>query len=228
VTLFRHESEFASALFQTTALTLLNDIGTPSRDPEVSGRPNANRAHTLFEFDQVAAAADLPGPTYVFAHFLVPHPPYVFNADGSQPTEDEVAARGIRASYLEQLRWTNGRVLALLDTLLAAPPDEQPVIIVQADEGPYPPRYEADQEGFPWLAATADEVQEKFGILNAMRLPGVNPASLGFTDRTSPVNNFRVVFDAYFGADLPLLEDRTYLSPDKAHLYDFTLYQRPR
>ena len=92
VVLFRHESEFASALFQTTALTLLNDVGPPSGDPEVSGRPNANRSHTLFEFDQVAAAADLSGPTYVFAHFLVPHPPYVFNADGTQPS-DEVGRR---------------------------------------------------------------------------------------------------------------------------------------
>lgn len=228
VILFRHESEFASALFQTTALTLLNEVGTPSGDPEVTGRPNANRAHTLFEFDQVAASADLPGPTYVFAHFLVPHPPYVFNADGTQPSDLQVAERGIRASYLEQLQWTNGRLLALLDQLLAAPPDEQPIIIVQADEGPYPSRYEADQDGFPWLEATPDEVREKFGILNAFHLPGVDPAAFGVTDRISPVNDFRVVFNAYFGADLPLLEDRTYLSPDKAHLYDFTEYPRPR
>jgi hypothetical protein len=227
VVLFRHESEFASALFQTTALTLLNDVGTPSGDRETSGRPNANRAHTLFEFDQVASAADLPGPTYVFAHFLVPHPPYVFNADGTQPTGEQVAERGIRVSYVEQLRWTNGRLLSLLDELLEAPSDAQPIIIVQADEGPYPPRYEADQEGFPWLQATPDEVQEKFGILNAFHLPGVDVAAFGVTDRISPVNDFRVVFNAYFDANLPLLEDLTYLSPDKAHLYDFTLYARP-
>src|SRR5207344_3666720 len=132
---------------------------------------NANRAHTLFEFDQVAGAADLPGPTYVFAHFLVPHPPYMFNADGTQPSDEQVAERGIRASYVEQLRWTNERLLSLLDELLAVPSSEQPIIVVQADEGPYPPRYEADQEGFPWLEATPDEVQEKFGILNAFHLP---------------------------------------------------------
>jgi hypothetical protein len=50
---------------------------------------------------------------------------------------------------------------------------------------------------------------------------------LGVHDRISPVNAFRVVFDAYFDAQLPLLPDRTYLSPDKSRLYDFILYPRP-
>jgi hypothetical protein len=70
-------------------------------------------------------------------------------------------------------------------------------------------------------------VQEKFGILNAYYLPGVDPASAGLNDRISPVNSFRIVFNAYFGADLPLLPDQTYLSPDKSRLYEFTLYPRP-
>jgi hypothetical protein len=41
------------------------------------------------------------------------------------------------------------------------------------------------------------------------------------------VNSFRIVFNAYFGAQLPLLPDRTYLSPDQGHLYEFSLYPRP-
>jgi hypothetical protein len=41
------------------------------------------------------------------------------------------------------------------------------------------------------------------------------------------VNTFRLVFSEVFGADLPLLEDRTYLSPDKDRLYQFTHYPRP-
>jgi hypothetical protein len=227
VLLFRQESEFAIALFETTALTLLNLVGTQSDDPEVLEQPNANRAHTLFEFEQVASSVAFEGPTYVFAHFLVPHPPYVFNADGSQSAPEEVAERGARASYIEQLRWTNQRLLELLDQLLAGPPDEDPVIILQADEGPYPPRYEANQDGFQWSEARAEEVQEKFGILNAYYLPGADPALLGVHDRISPVNAFRVVLNAYFDAELPLLPDQTYLSPDKSRLYEFILYLRP-
>jgi hypothetical protein len=110
------------------------------------------------------------------------------------------------------------------------PSGDEPIIVLQADEGPYPDRYQADQDGFAWLDATPAEVQEKFGILNAVRLPGAGEAELrqaGFTDRSSPVNTFRLVFSEVFGADLPLLEDQTYLSPDKAHLYQFTPYPRP-
>lgn len=229
VLLYRRESEFATALLETTALTLVAGLGPPTGDPEVHQLGSANRAHTLYEFEQVEAASSRPGPTYVFAHFLVPHPPYVFKADGSAPSTEEAAARAPRDAYLEQLRWTNQRILAAIDILLDVPPGEEPVIILQADEGPYPPRYEANQDGFAWLDATPAEVQEKFGILHAIRLRGLGPAEMnqrGFHERLSPVNTFRLIFTEYFGADLPLLEDRTYLSPDKRHLYDFSLYLR--
>ena len=51
---------------------------------------------------------------------------------------------------------------------------------------------------------------------------------MGFNDDTSPVNEFRVVFDAYFDADLPLLPDETYLSPDYARMWDFVRVSAPR
>jgi hypothetical protein len=41
------------------------------------------------------------------------------------------------------------------------------------------------------------------------------------------VNAFRILFNAYFGADLELLPDVTYLSPDTDHMYDFVEYERP-
>lgn|GEM_PF-2196928 len=36
------------------------------------------------------------------------------------------------------------------------------------------------------------------------------------------MNNFRVVLNVYFGTDLPLLDDRSYVWTDRAHLYEFT------
>lgn len=35
----------------------------------------------------------------------------------------------------------------------------------------------------------------------------------GLYDRVSPVNCFRIVFNTYFSAQLPLLPEQTYLSP---------------
>ncbi len=48
----------------------------------------------------------------------------------------------------------------------------------------------------------------------------------GFYDRISPVNAFRILFNAYFAADLPLLPDVTLLSPDTDHMFDFVEYPR--
>jgi hypothetical protein len=223
---FSENGEFASALLATTALSLLTPNGRITGDDESVNDPAFARGTTLFAFDQLEAARDLPGPTYVFAHLLVPHPPYVFNPDGSEPTADEIAARTDDEQMLRQMEWANTRVLQVLDHLLDVPPGQEPIIALEADEGPWPDRFIADQHGFPWLEARPDEIQEKFGILNALHLPGVDPASVGFTDDVSPVNTFRIIFNAAFGTDLPLLENTTYLSPDYERMYDFVPYDR--
>ena len=46
----------------------------------------------------------------------------------------------------------------VVGSLLAVPPDEQPIIIIEADEGPYPERYNRDQGGFDWSVATDEEL----------------------------------------------------------------------
>jgi len=224
---FSEQSAFSQAVYQTTALSLLSPPITGDDDPETLDFPTLARDHTLYAFDQLEAAAADAGPTYVFAHILVPHPPYVFNADGSFPSRAEVSAQGGHASFIEQLKYANARVLQAIDHLLDVPAEQQPVIVLMADEGPFPDRYAADEANFNWLEATPLEIQQKFGLLNALYLPGGrDPADYGFTNRTSPVNEFRIVFNAIFDANLPILPDLTYLSQDYAHLYDFVLYPR--
>jgi hypothetical protein len=83
-----------------------------------------------------------------------------------------------------------------------------------------------DQRDFQWLDADAEQIQRKFGILNALYLPGVDPASVGLNQRSSPVNALRYVLNAYFDAGLPLLPDTTYLSPDYPRIYDFVEIHR--
>lgn len=230
---FANGAEFSNALLATTAWSITQPIEPPSdlttveTDMIEMGYREMARAHTLYQLDRLDDASRRPGPTYVFAHLLLPHTPWRFNADGSFPSAQELATRGDHASYLQQVEYANARILAWLDRVLAAPEDQQPIVILQADEGQFPDRYARDQVDFDWLSATPDEIQWKFGILNAVHLPGVDARAVGFTDRTSPVNEFRIVFNAYFGADLPLLPDRTYLSPSHRDLYGFHLYERP-
>jgi hypothetical protein len=230
---WREGSEFAAAVLGTSVWGLSQpDIPPGEEDEEAPPTDRFTyldhlRQDTLFQFDRLEDAADRPGPTFVFAHVLMPHNPWRFNADGSLPTEEQLATRSRDESFLEHVKWTNQRVLEMLDVVLDAPPGEEPIVIVQADEGEFPIAYARNQTDFDWLHASPDEVQHKYGILNAFHLPGVDAAEAGVHDRISPVNAFRVVFNAYFEADLPLLPDRTYLSPTYARLYDFVEYRRP-
>ena len=220
-------SEFGAALATTTLLSLLQPDEAGEGEDEAPSRPDLSRSHTLFQFERLQQVIGRPGPTFVFAHLLLPHPPYVFRADGSMTTVEERRSRSREALYRDQLRWTNDRILELVDRALDVR-GEDPVIILQADEGPYPPRFARERGSFDWLGdATPEEILQKYGILNAMRLPGVDADAAGVHDRMSPVNTFRIVFNEFFDADLPLLPDRVYLTPNYDRMYDYTEYDRP-
>jgi hypothetical protein len=228
---YQGSTEFMDAVWATTAMSLFWPpvYGGTGPDGETMPFGQLHRDTALYAFNALQESAQRPGPTFVFAHVLMPHPPYVFNADGSPVDRYTSTHRSERISYIEQLEWTNQRVLETVDRLMAHDPNEpDPVIILQADEGPFPPPFTANERGFQWLEATPQQIQQKFGILNAVRLPGVDPASEGFTDESSPVNQFRILFNAYFDTDLPLLPNETYLSPNYARMWDFVKYPHPQ
>lgn len=160
---------------------------------------------TQRQFEDAARITGETGPKLVFAHFLVPHPPYLFLEDGTVAPD--------RATYATQLAYTNARIRDLIDPLLALPEDQQPIIIIQADEGPRPPRYEADLAGFDWSQATDAELVMKFGILNAMYLPGPE-GDAPLPGGMSAVNTYPEILNRYFDLDLPRSPDRSFTSPE--------------
>jgi hypothetical protein len=79
---------------------------------------------------------------------------------------------------------------------------------------------------FAWLDASPEQVAQKFGILDALRLPGIDAQAAGLHARSTPVNNLRIVLNSYFDAGLAILPDTTYLSPDYPRAYDFVPVER--
>lgn len=172
-----------------------------------------------FMFDSLKQLAQDPEPTFTFAHFTLPHPPYTMDANGAfVPSPDD---RPIQDAYLAQLQATNTKILDLLNTLLAGPPASRPIVIIQSDEGPYPVDQETQFLHLRFTEVPADVLERKMRILNAYYLPGVDPDAVGVTREITPVNTFRVIFDAYFGADLPILPDRSYVFTDDDHPFRF-------
>jgi hypothetical protein len=218
---FESGSDFLSTLNETTILPelfgRLRRLGLP-----ISGGPvdNYTRHYEAgrFDLDHLAGIAAIRGPKFVFIHILLPHDPYVFDSDGSFVTPEERRGRSLAEQVGRQLAWTDRQIGAFLKSLVDMPADEQPIVVLQADEGPQPARYDRDEGGFRWDQATSAELDEKFGILNAFFLPG-EEAPIPYPG-ISPVNAFRMVLGAYFGANLPLLPDRHFVFRDRDHPYD--------
>jgi hypothetical protein len=76
------------------------------------------------------------------------------------------------------------------------------VIILQSDHG--------SGLGLSTQSLEQTDLRERMSILNAYYLPG--PGRQALYPSISPVNTFRVLFNAYFGAGLDLLPDRSYFS----------------
>jgi len=182
-----------------------------------------HRAAALFDWNELDRVSQEPGPKLVVGHVLLPHEPYVFKANGEYSELSEADSRFSVAGQAEQLAYTNDHIRSLVSSLLAVPEAERPIIIIEADEGPYPDRYNRDQNGFDWSTATDDELVTKYGVLTAMYLPGDAPADAPqpYHDM-SVINTFPIVFDRYFGTDIPLFADRSYTSRSWARPYDLS------
>ena len=161
----------------------------------------------LHNLETLANQARRPGPKFVFAHFVPPHHPYLFDREGhvlrranlSDQFEFQKKLWEQRKPYLDQLIYMNGRITAVIDRLIAESA-RPPIIILQSDHGPNL------RNGLP-----ADEQRRiRMSNLAAFLLPGA-PATLMPDDET-PVNQFRRIFNQYFNAGLPLLPDRYYFS----------------
>jgi sulfatase-like protein len=212
---FGGPSDFLASLYDTSAFpAIAHRLGLATAGREL------RYEEARFQLDTLDKLASRQGPVFVFAHILVPHPPFVFARDGSFVTDELDARRSSKDKYGEQLAYLNTRIDELVGRLLDRPEAKEPIIIMQADEGPYPPAYSKDTVTYDWSTASSDELEIKFGILNAMYLPGADEPDLPPT--LSSVNTFRLVFGRYFDADLPLLPDRSFTSAGKFRPYDMT------
>jgi hypothetical protein len=167
------------------------------------------RKRLLRMFDELARVHRVKGPKIVFAHIPAPQAPFLFDAKGN-PTEDvEFATKDVKAAYLKQLVFIDRQVERIVDAILAGS-EIPPVIILQADHGPnfaFPGVYKSPNP-------PREALLEKMRIFNALYLPDephseVEDARQRFV---TPVNTFRYIFNRYFGAGFPLLEERSYFS----------------
>ena len=206
-------NQFDLALYESTMLPELSRLGGFARGALPLA---AHRRHVRWTFDDLGGSVDeeRAEPALFFAHVLAPHPPFAFNADGSErqtvlpalmrdADHWRAMADGSGEAYVEgylaTLGFVNARVQQLVQAILARR-DREAIIYIQGDHGPGS-RLRFDDPA-------ASDLTERFGILLALRLPGRDYRDMhhGIT----PVNAFRAIANAALGTNLPSLEDRSY------------------
>jgi hypothetical protein len=207
---------FESWYFSTTALAALYE-------PEISITPvlqdylpiagyATQRKFILASLDELARVPSIPGPKFVFAHIIAPHPPFVLDENGNPRHPDYPYVTGdgasfasdkeyYRQAYIGQVKYLNGQILVVVDQILKTS-SRPPVIIIQGDHGP------------GLLLMNGDSVKsclwERASILNAYYFPDHKVDML--YPSISPINSFRTIFNTYFGASFDLLPDKTFFS----------------
>jgi hypothetical protein len=204
---------FGQELLGTSLVPLVLGRHAKELDPFTN-----HRQAILTILDTVADTGHFPPPTFLFAHLIIPHPPFLFHADGTPvppqgrfalaDASDFVAKGGTRAEYVRQytaqLTYLNTRLTQAITTLQARA-RRPTVIIIQSDHGP--------ASHLEWEHPTPEALTERMQNFTALYFPpGASPA---IPATLSPVNTFRLVFNTYFGTGLPLLPDRSFYSPSK-------------
>lgn len=159
-------------------------------------------------------------PTFAFAHVLLPHPPFVANADcrpmsRELPLDSAEAARVYTQQYLDQLTCTNRLVLDLVTALLktSSPP---PVIVLQGDHGATSLEPLALSPRAPLSGA---EARAEFGAFGGYYLPMGGERALRQT--ITLVNLFRDLLNHYFGLAFPREPDSLYYLTGLKHPNQF-------
>ena len=152
-----------------------------------------NVANKTFDLLNKETAKKNATPKFVYAHFMIPHPPFYFDSAGTIREKSEIMnEKNDRLSYLNSVRYINEKIYALVNTIQKNTQGKA-AIIVMGDHG-----FRYDQ---------SIPRHSRFKIQNAVYLPDQNYSQL--YDSISAVNQFRVVANTLFKQNLPLLNDST-------------------
>jgi hypothetical protein len=179
--------------------------------------------YTLDHLPDFARNHERDAPVFVYAHLICPHSPFVWEEDGTpipQSPDDAFIYRDdmlkgggykgeqladYRRKFVAQSAFISKRITETLDAILSAS-ETPPVIVLQSDHGP--------RTFLNWQEPTAETYLERLPILNAYLLPP--GAAAGLHPAITPVNTYRLLMNALFGATYELVEDTSFFRHETA------------
>jgi hypothetical protein len=208
------KGEFRAAWERTTMLPELAGAGCALLGCEPGRFRLAPETADLMDwkFDRLAELAGGQQPTFILAHLVLPHEPFLYRADcthrepyypaNAGMVGDEEATRG----YLDQISCANRKIAALVDSLLARS-RRPPVILLQSDHG------HGRLGRLPDVKYVDNyRLEERMAAFTAYLLPDISESAI--SDSITPVNAMRLMLRHYLAADLPPVEDVSFWSSE--------------
>lgn len=135
--------------------------------------------------DVLPEIPEITGPKFVHAHIVCPHPPYLFNPDGSiNPEAEEVDPF---VGYRSQLEYIEPRIIDVVSEIINNSKNP-PIIIIEGDHA----------FGHKYVTS----------VLLALYLPEKGAAELD--DHMTLINVFPHILNTYFNTDIDYLPDLSY------------------
>jgi hypothetical protein len=190
---------------QTTAFRILMDKYYQDSSPSKNVIAHDRTIDNLNNLKQVPDK--VKGPKFIFAHLIIPHPPFIYSPNGDYVAEGPLMRREIydlttpgndKPGYFNSISFINSAILKIVDNILAES-KIPPVIIIQGDHG----------------AFRFNSPDQRMSILNAYYFPDAGARAVLYPSIT-PVNTFRIILDSYFKQTYPLLPDVSWYSPTTA------------
>lgn len=177
-------NDFEDLFIRTTfARVITEGIAFLNLPPNWEARDNAHRERILYTLDKLKDIPDIEGQKFVFTHIISPHWPHVFGPEGEPVHEHPDSVSG----YKNQVIFISNQILSVIEEIIKNS-EVPPIIILQGDHG-----------------SVIESPQRRMSILNAYLLPDGGDVLL--YEGITPVNTYRLIFNYYFGSDLPFLED---------------------
>jgi YidC/Oxa1 family membrane protein insertase len=153
---------------------------------------------------------DNDSPTFVLAHLMSPHPPFIFDEHGQSINKGIYSMHGEDVwsqddLYLGQLKFIEKKIVKLVEEIIDSANKRGVVIIVQSDHG----------------VASSNKANLNQRLLNFSAIYFSNQKYKELYSELSPVNTFRVVFNNVFGEEFEILDDKSYFSESYERPYIF-------
>lgn len=189
-------------------------IGTSILTDPTTSVYDQYRKMLLNSYTLSKTVARIDEPTITYMHVLSPHPPFVWDEfgnpfdpkvivldNGEDGDKFNLGSIKYYYGYRNAVKKIDALTLDLVQDIVENSP-EPPIIIIQGDHG--------SGAGLVWENMEKTDLENRFAILNAYYLPGIDSSDL--PKDITPVNTFRYIFNKYFGTEYSMLEDKHYFS----------------